>query len=56
VCTIVGAFKVVCVYNCWCFQSGLYVQLLVLSKHQQLYIQTTPKTSLKMALYMSRNM
>ena len=25
-------------------------------KHQQLYIQTTPKTSLKMTLYTSRNM
>ena len=40
-------FRVVCMYKCWCFEG--YV-------HQHLYIQTTLKTSLKMALYTSRNM
>jgi hypothetical protein len=44
-------FAGVCVCVCVCVCMYVYIY-----KHQQLYIQTTLKTSLKMALYMSQNM
>ena len=49
--TTLNLLKVLVVFLATC----LYVQLLVLEKHQQLYIQNTLKYSLKIALYTKRN-